>query len=280
MNFKNYLEPFVELLLIRAPFDFKLMRFFGRIPFVRNYSFDASYEKKLEDSVLMDFETDRSCKQIVREIRAHGYCGEIRISERMLFNLKAFVVNADFVDRKTRTGNYKIDPDNLINPGGSCSYSVFNPHLSNSELLELTRTELKMIADAYLGADSLLMNSQIWVTFPTMQNEYNPEFGFHYDLDDYRFLKLFVYLNDVDADTGPHVILKDSHKFNSVYRFFNRRIKSLKEANLKLEVVKMLGKNGACFFEDTLCYHKGSVPKKARLVLQVQFSVTSNEWNS
>ena len=36
----------------------------------------------------------------------------------------------------------------------------------------------------------------------------NNEFGYHYDIDGFRFLKVFFYLTDVTEIHGPHALLK------------------------------------------------------------------------
>ena len=38
------------------------------------------------------------------------------------------------------------------------------------------------------------------------------EFGFHYDVDDFKFLKLFIYLSDVDKKMVLIILLKKGKK--------------------------------------------------------------------
>ena len=121
----------------------------------------------------------------------------------------------------------------------------------------------------------MLLNSQIWYTFPQESKAKHHNFGFHYDIDDYRFLKFFFYLDDVDENTGPHVIIESSHKESSIFKFFNRRISDeVAESKYKNKIKVMLGKPGQGFAEDTFCYHKGTYPLKRRLILQVQFGIS------
>ena len=41
--------------------------------------------------------------------------------------------------------------------------------------------------------------------------------GFHRDRDCFSFVKLFTYLNDVDADAGPHEFIKLSHSAEALH---------------------------------------------------------------
>ena len=34
---------------------------------------------------------------------------------------------------------------------------------------------------------------------------------FHFDLDSIKWLKFFIYLTDVEANTGPHIYVKGTH---------------------------------------------------------------------
>jgi len=274
MKLKVYLEPFSEFILTKSPLNFKIMRLFGRIPFVRRLGFDHNYLNTLGKLSFSELKTKHDAREIVDTINADGFCSGIEISSGFLSYLIDMSKNNSFVDRKTGEGNYEFDFDELINPGKGYIYSLLNPHKMNEKLAQFALQEVKPIADAYLGADSVILNSQVWVTFPDESNDYNPDFGFHYDLDDYRFLKLFIYLTDVDEDSGPHQIIEKSHLKNSVFRFFNRRLSDTLPKRFLNNVRVMLGKKGDGFFEDTLCYHKGTRPLKPRMILQLQFALS------
>ena len=49
---------------------------------------------------------------------------------------------------------------------------------------------------------------------------YKPQ-KFHRDYESFNFIKLFVYLTDVDKDFGPHQYIIGSHKEN---KFLKRKI--------------------------------------------------------
>ena len=274
MQLKVYLEPFTELLLTKSKFKFKMMRFFGRFSFIRKLGFDKSYLKNISDVTFSELETKLSAAEIVNNIEVDGFCAGIKANKELLTYLTEIAQSNDFIDRKTGEGAHRFDLSNLKNPSNGYIYSILNPHQTNDRLMSFALNEIKPIADAYLGTDATIHNTQIWITFPDEGNAYNPDFGFHYDLDDYRFLKLFIYLTDVDENSGPHQIIKQSHKFNGFYRFFNRRLPDNIPKKYEQNVQTMLAEKGEGFFEDTMCYHKGTRPIKPRAIFQLQFAIT------
>jgi hypothetical protein len=280
MKIRTYLEPFGEFFFSSYPFRFRCMRFFARFPFIRQRGFDQAYSKGISSSAFSYLHSKFSAKDILDNLGKDGCSADLSISPALLDSLRSLVDSEPFVDRATQSGEYRFNSQKLLNPGEGYSYAIMEPHRKSEDLYSFAMSDVKRIADAYLGADAYLMGSLIWVTFPNEKSEYNPEFGFHYDMDDYRFLKLFVYLSDVDSDCGPHQIIYGSHRGRPIFRFFNRRL-TFDEASAFGESVKtMTGKAGEGFFEDTLCYHRGVNPKKPRLILQIQFSLSNERWNS
>ena len=278
MSFKNYIEPFKELFFARGNAQYRLMRFFGRIPQCRSRRFSKEHTDHLKNVSLDNIISPLSPTDIILNLRDNGFSSSLKLSKSLLQCLLDVAIESSFVDRKTGLGSYRLTPSDLQKPDDGYIYSVFDPHLSNDKLLQFALEDVKPIADAYLGADAIIANSQIWATFPDNEEEfYNPDFGFHYDLDDYRFLKLFIYLTDVDLNSGPHYIIRQSHKMNAWFRFFNRRLSEKSAERYQKNIEVMLGKKGEGFFEDTLCYHKGSRPTKPRLIFQLEFAL--NKYN-
>ena len=75
----------------------------------------------------------------------------------------------------------------------------------------LNRPAILRLASAYVGCKPTISAVGVRWSFPGATA---PEMtqAFHRDPDDWRFLKLFVYLTDVDDGTGPHVYVSGSHK--------------------------------------------------------------------
>ena len=99
-------------------------------------------------------------------------------------------------------------------------------------------------------------------------------------MDDFKFVKFFFYLTDVNATSGPHVIVRGSHRVKHhasiadalrVRRYTDEEVASAFEPD---KIVSITGQAGTGFAEDTLCIHKGETPTKhARLLLQLQYAL-------
>jgi|TARA_B110000027_G_C16096959_1_gene291249 hypothetical protein len=103
---------------------------------------------------------------------------------------------------------------------------------------------------------------------------------YHFDLDRPKWLKFFIYLNDVDnRDHGPHSFIKKTHKvFSKPYKILIKRYQRISDEEIfkyyNKEYEKMiLGKAGTLAIGDTMCFHKGHNPiTKIRKVLTIEFS--------
>ena len=124
-----------------------------------------------------------------------------------------------------------------------------------------------------LGCKPTISNLSIWwslVADGTAQEAEN----FHRDVDDWRFVKFFLYLSDVDADAGPHHFVRGSHRRA---RFLKKR--RLTDAEVRgvfgdKDMLVTQGRTGDAFLEDTFGIHKGQPPKlRNRLLLQAEYSI-------
>lgn len=102
---------------------------------------------------------------------------------------------------------------------------------------------------------------------------------FHFDMDRFQWLKVFVYLTDVGADNGPHAFVRGSHRTGAIPRHILDRgyVRLTDEevaANYPAEdIMTFTAPRGSIIVEDTRGLHKGvHVRKGARLILQLQFS--------
>src|SRR5262249_17795234 len=63
-----------------------------------------------------------------------------------------------------------------------------------------------------LGCRPTLSYLRAWWSVPTADGKPREAENFHRDVDDLAFIKLFIYLTDVDDASGPHVYVQGSHK--------------------------------------------------------------------
>jgi hypothetical protein len=142
---------------------------------------------------------------------------------------------------------------------------------------------LLAIAAKFLGAAPVHVASELWWSFPvsaTPLEQVKAAQVFHYDMDDYRFIKFFFYLTDVDLSNGPHVCIRGSHKNKKFshqlvgVRCASKEDKEIVDCYGAENVVTLCGSAGFGFAEDSYCFHKGSPPSnKERLLLQIEFAI-------
>lgn len=131
---------------------------------------------------------------------------------------------------------------------------------------------IRMAAD-YLGCVPTVSGLRIDWSAPS---DGSPAYvqQYHRDHDDWRFLKLFVYLTDVDDDAGPHEFVKTSHRHSG--RLTNRPYaeSDVEDKYGRQQMLRVTGPRGTSFLADTWGIHKGNVPmNRPRLMLQIQYSL-------
>lgn len=133
--------------------------------------------------------------------------------------------------------------------------------------------EVLGLAGAYLGCCPTLSSVGLRWSFPSASDACDVQ-RFHRDPDDWRFLKLFVYLTDVDENSGPHVFVQGSHRSDVQIRARPYDLAHI-EKNFGLEAaISVLGKRGTAFMADTAGIHMGKPPSnRPRLMLVAQYSL-------
>ena len=129
------------------------------------------------------------------------------------------------------------------------------------------------VAKNYLGRDKISISCLCYISNPAniTENEKkdNAQY-FHYDNDFKKFFKVFLYLNDVDINSGPHAFVQFSHNKRLFKHLLSTRLDD-KEIinNYGKKNIKTFSKSkGSLIFEDTFGLHKGNLPKKkSRIVL-------------
>ncbi len=129
------------------------------------------------------------------------------------------------------------------------------------------------VVQEFLGAKPTISNVNMWWSFGGRKQAEHAQL-FHRDLDDWRFCKLFIYLTDVNAASGPHIYVKGSSqspKFRKIRRYSDAEIEN---AFGKENILKFMEPKGTSFLVDTYGFHKGLLPEREdRLLLQIQYSL-------
>ena len=134
----------------------------------------------------------------------------------------------------------------------------------------------------YLGSFPILWSSQIWFS-PNKKFTLGRSQNYHMDNEDYRQIKCFIPLEDINDENGPLTII-DANKTVKIFeRLKKEKIIKYKHAKVSDEImnklhhekksIKLTAKVGEILYVDTSrCYHYGSRPSpKSRKVLFLQF---------
>ena len=135
------------------------------------------------------------------------------------------------------------------------------------------RPEILSFVQDFLGTRPLITACSLWWSF---KHQTAPEESqkYHRDFDDFKLVKLFVYLTDVGMEDGPHVYVKASPMCNRFIQ--NERLNDEEVKNYfgQENIVPITGHKGSSFFVNTYGVHKGLLPKQSnRLVLEICYSL-------
>jgi hypothetical protein len=123
------------------------------------------------------------------------------------------------------------------------------------------------------GCKPTLSQLSLWWSLPGHAKAEDAEM-FHRDVDEWHFIKLFVYLTDVDSGSGPHVFVKGSPRINKLLPIRRYEDVEIEQAFGRENVIEFVGKAGTAFLENTFGFHKGQLPtSRRRLLFQAQYSL-------
>lgn len=140
----------------------------------------------------------------------------------------------------------------------------------------INRPGILRLASAYVGCKPTISAVGVRWSFPGSTAPDMTQ-AFHRDPDEWRFLKMFVYLTDVDDGAGPHIFVTGSHKTSGRLRGKAYSERQVEARFGKQNVQTILGARGTTFVADTIGIHAGMPPQRApRLLLQIQYSILPN----
>lgn len=135
------------------------------------------------------------------------------------------------------------------------------------------RPDILAIVEGILGCKPTLSYIAAWWSYHTNVGAQQAE-HFHRDVDDWRFVKLFIYLTDVAELNGPHVYVLNSsasHKLRKIRRYSDDEVIQHFGKN---NIIEITGNAGQGFLEDTFGIHKGQpVNNGRRLIFQAVYSM-------
>ncbi len=138
------------------------------------------------------------------------------------------------------------------------------------------------VVSGYLGCTPIHVQTNLWFSFAGEQDHKtlsrNAQF-FHQDKEFVKFIKVFIYLNDVTTENGPHCYIEGSHidELNQYGIPYSTRLPDELVLSIygedKLRIVE--GEAGTIIFGDTVAAHKGLLLKRgSRLMLQLEYAAS------
>ena len=166
-----------------------------------------------------------------------------------------------------------LSPDNTPGATHVAHYS-YRQLMQCPHLLKIANDPgILAIMGQCLGCKPTISSINMWWSMGGRAQAEHAEL-FHRDVDDWRFYKLFIYLTDVDEGAGPHVFVKASQSEPALLPIRRYQDDEVEKTFGKDRVMRITGKAGTAFLENTFGFHKGTLCKdKNRLLFQVQYSV-------
>ncbi len=161
-------------------------------------------------------------------------------------------------------------------------YEYDRAHLLNFKEIQtlLADESILTVAQEYLGCEPVADVLHMWwhTNFKDEPDMEAAQF-YHFDMDRFKWLKIFIYLTDVGVDNGPHMFIEGSHVSGGIPPGLLKRgyarlsDKEVFNCYPKSKEKVFLAPKGTIIIEDTRGLHKGQhVNGDPRLILQLQFS--------
>ena len=263
-----------------------IIRFFYSFESIRNRIKSTNPVNEVEKQFIID--NNYKVKNIIEDLNEHGHSKIFNIGSELNNQIKegAFLAK-DFDLKKLKNG---MDQHEIIKSTGETDSEYFNRlrnkgisristaiNLNNKSPLSnfILSDEVLAVAKNYLNTNKISINATLFISTPleiSEKEKYENAQYYHWDNDFTKFLKLYLYLNDVDEDGGPHIFVPGTHKKKE---FSTKLCRLYSDKNIAQEYSKnkkFVGKKGSMFFVDSYGLHKGEHPTgKSRLMLNVHF---------
>lgn len=133
------------------------------------------------------------------------------------------------------------------------------------------------LVNAYFGMYARLRAFNVWHNFPSKKDPMDSQL-WHRDPEDRYILKMFVYLTDVNEESGPLIYARDTHVQGSIksvpesFKDSKTTARRSNDAQMSAVVPKdrwitAVGPKGTVVFADTRGYHKGGHVREGDRVL-------------
>ena len=265
-----------KIYYIRLIYTFYFLRNLIKINIKNNCSFNDYFE-----------DSNINSKNLTKKIDKDGHTETFHLKKKIKDKILKEIFSNKDIDYKK---NFLLNRKNLVKKDNE-DLSLYFRRLSNDNISRITgfidlkkESSIKSflvskpmvsLAQNYLNSKTFSISSSFFISNPCQvdkEEQYKNAQYFHWDNDFSKFLKLYIYLTDVDEDSGPHIFIPKTHK----KKFIQTSLCRLYDDNLIYNTydkkIKFVGKSGSLFFADGYGLHKGETPKKkSRLIINAHF---------
>ena len=262
-----------------------LIRFFYSFQAIRNLQ-KISLKKKEEFKFNFIDNGFINLNEVVKDLDTDGYSKIFIIKKDILDKIRELAFLSKNIDIKKNN----FDKTQLIKK----SHENLDDYFKRIKLLDVSRftstlnlnedsvlkdfllsEPILSIAKSYLDTRDLSINATFFVSNPLKIDEsekYKNAQYFHWDNDFSKFFKLYIYLTDVDENSGPHVYITGTHKQKFPEHSLCRLYSDESIYNKYKIPKKFIGQAGSMFLVDSYGLHKGETPtEKSRLMLNIHY---------
>lgn len=139
------------------------------------------------------------------------------------------------------------------------------------------------VAQNYLKSKPIFSGISLWWS-PTFTGAADNQAAqqFHWDMERIKWIRFFIYLTDVTADSGPHCFIAGTHRSGAIpdnllkLGYVRLSDETMLETFGKDAYKEFVGPRGTIIAEDSRGFHKGMEPKAGdRLLLAFELSNTT-----
>lgn len=221
--------------------------------------------------------TENRLNNIVSEIEKNGfYIFQTKLDAEICKEIEKFSLQ---LDAKTIGDDSSINYSKYDRAKTIASiYKYDSKDILKQEYIQSIFFDLNFIriAQSYLGCKPLSNSILMWwsALYSKAASSKAAQL-YHFDMDHPKFIKFFVYLTDVDTNSGPHCFIRGTHKDKPINlredrRFSETEIKNTFDEN---DIIEITGKKGTIVAVDTSGIHKGKLPvNNDRLIVQLEYT--------
>jgi hypothetical protein len=190
--------------------------------------------------------------------------------------------------KKIDVNKFKFSDQGIVKIKSSSDFNKDSP-----EFKFVTNKYLIEIVSRYLNCIPILTNLSLWYS-PNSKSIKKSSQEYHLDHEDYKQVKGFLFINEIDKNTGPLSII-NVFQSNKIQKYLNYNmteqnkrvdddIINNSKKNFSIDENIITGKPGDLILCDTSsCFHYGSrLGKKPRIILAFQYLTPfgfSMNWN-